>query len=94
MELVSRNVGLVDMPFQVVKIFFFAQRDHGKLVVEVVEHDDVPIENIVHIRGIVALHGLVPYGNILKIAHRIERCIAIKSTKLSALSLNLQPGKK
>ena len=45
----------------------------------VVKDDDVPIEDIIHVWGIVLLLGLILHGDILEVAHGIERSIAIQS---------------
>ena len=64
--------------------------DERYLTVMMVKDDDIPIEDITHVRGIVLLHGLILHGNILEVAHGIERRIAIESAERSILAFHLE----
>ena len=55
-----------------------------------VKYDDIPIEDIIHIGGIVLLLGLILHGDILEVSHRIERSIAIQSAVRRMLPFHLE----
>ena len=44
-----------------------------------VEDDDVAIEQVVHIGGIVLRLRFILYGNILEVAYSIKRCVSVES---------------
>ena len=61
---------------------------HG--IIEVIEHDDVLIHDIIDIRRIVLLHGSILYGDILEISHGVEGGEAIESAEFLALSFYVE----
>ena len=64
-------------------------RHHRQLVVEVVEYDDILIQDVQQVWGIVLLQRLVFHGDILEVAHSVERGIAVESANLLVLTLHL-----
>ena len=53
-----------------------------------VEHDDVLVENIKHVGGIVLLLSFILHVDILKISHCIEGSVTKQSTVLSVFSFD------
>ena len=68
----------------------FAQSDKLHGIIEMIEHDDVLIHNIIDIRRIILRHRGILYRNILEIAYSIEGSESIKSTEILPLSLNME----
>ena len=61
---------------------------HG--IIEVIEHDDVLIHDIIDIRCIVLLHGGILHRDILEISHGVEGGEAIESAEILALSFYVE----
>ena len=55
-----------------------------------VEHDDVSIENIIDVGGIVLRHRGILDGYILEVAHGIEAGESIEPTEVLSLTLNME----
>ena len=91
-KLVRHGVGTVHHLQEVGKMSVVAKCDESYLVVEMVEHYDVLIEDVEHVRCIVSLHGGVLDGNILKVANGIERGVAIQSAVLLVLPRDAEAG--
>ena len=68
------------------------QLHEGHLVVVVVKDDDIFVEDVVHVGGVVV--GLAVDCNIdvLKVAHGVERGVAIEAAILAALALDVEGG--
>ena len=72
-------------------MFPFTQHFHDhQFILEVVEHDDVFIEDVVHIRSIVSTLRAVFHRNVLKVAHSIERSVAVKSAVVAPFALYVE----
>ena len=68
----------------------FAQGNQLHCIIEVIEHDNVLIHNIIDIRCIVFLHGGILYGDILEISHGVEGGEAIESAEILALAFYVE----
>ena len=63
-------------------------QDHR--VVEMVEHDDVPIQDVEDVGGIVAGLRLVLDGDVFEVAHGIEAHVAVQATQVAVFPLDVE----
>ena len=68
----------------------FAQRNQLHRIIEVIEHDDVLIHDIIDIRRIILLHGGILHRDILEISHGVEGGEAIESAEILALAFYVE----
>ena len=85
--------GFLDF-FQVILFSAFQHFDKHQFVLEVVEHDDVLIKNVVHVRRIITILTTVLHRDLFKVAHCIERRIAIESAVVAPFAFHMEATQK
>ena len=87
----------MDSPLQVVEVLFFTRGQHFEqhhFVAEVVEDDEIAVEDIEHIGGIVLRHSAVFDRNLLEVTHSIERGVAVETAVIAVISLHAETAEE
>ena len=86
--LVHRALQVGELTVAVVAVL--GQGDERHRVVEVIKDDEVAVEDVVDVRRIVLRHGRVLDVDILEVANGVEGRVAIESTEVGALTLDME----
>ena len=96
-KVVRGEISVVDQAFEFVQVGVFVrlmQLDQGQLVLEVVEDDQVFVEDVGHVRSVVAFVVALHDRNLLKVSDCIERRVSEESATVGIFSFDVEPSEK
>ena len=97
MEVVGGVVAVVDGPLHHVELAFLAFALHFEehhFVAEVVEYNQVLVEDVQHVGGVVGGFAAVLYRDVLEVADSVERGVSVQATVVAVLSLYPEAAQK